>query len=94
MIYSDTRWKVTCETFNSTILFVCFIFSLVHLLLVALSLCCCVWVFSNWGVWGLLSRCSEWASLCLGFSCWGAWALDTPAPVAAVHGLRSCGTQT
>ena len=52
MTYSDTRWKVTCETFNSTILFVYFIFSLVHLLLVALSLCCCAWVSSNWGVWG------------------------------------------
>ena len=33
--------------------------------------------------WGLHSSCGAQASRCRGFSCCGAWALDTQASVAA-----------
>ena len=36
---------------------------------------CTVFVFSCCREWGLLSRCSKWASHCSSFSCCRAWAL-------------------
>ena len=53
-------------------------------LLAVLGLCCCTWVFSSFGEWGLLSSCSVQSSYCGGFSCCKAQALE--------HGLSSCGT--
>ena len=42
---------------------------------------------------GATLHCCAWASHCGGFSCCGAWALDTWASVVVAHGLTSCGSQ-
>ena len=42
---------------------------------------------------GATLHCGAWASHCGGFSCCGAWALGTQAPVVAAHGLSSRGSK-
>ena len=64
------------------IYFLMFIFKFLFILfLVALGLLCegFLWLCRV----GVTLRCSAWASLCSGFSCCGAWALD--------RRLSSCG---
>ena len=56
-----------------------------------LGLRCCVWTFSSWGEWELLSSCDAWASHCGGSSCCGAQALGMRASVAGPHRLSSYG---
>ena len=62
------------------------------LFLAALSLRCRVWAFFSCGEWGLLSNCNlrTYRHDC---SCCRASALGAWAPVVAVCGLSSCGTQ-
>ena len=53
----------------------------------AVYLCYCTWAFSSCSEWGLLSRCSAWASHWDGFSCFRAWALEHEASVVMAQGL-------
>ena len=68
------------------------------LFLAALSLHCCVQIFSSYEEQGLLSGSSGQASHCSGFSCYGAWVLGSQASVVVTQGLwsvgfSSCGTR-
>ena len=63
-----------------------------YLLLVVLGLPCYAWAVSGCSTWGLLSRCSVWASSCDVFSCCRAQALGTQASVDTAGGLNSCGS--
>ena len=54
-----------------------------YLFMAALGLHCCAQAFSSCSKQGLC--CSIWSSHCIGFSSFGAWALDC--------GLSSCCTQ-
>ena len=60
-----------------------------YLFMAALGLCWHTQAFSSCGEQGLLFSCSEQASHCCAFSCWGARALQ--CSVVVVHGL-SCLT--
>ena len=47
------------------------------------------WAFSSCGEQGLLSSCDVRVSHCVGFCCWGAWALGARASVVEARGLSS-----
>ena len=53
----------------------------------AVYLCYCTWALCSCSEWGLLSRCSAWASHWDGFSCFRAWALEHEASVVMAQGL-------
>ena len=50
-------------------------------------------LFSSFREWGLLSRCSMWASHCGVFFCCELQALGVQAPVVVAWGLNSWGPQ-
>ena len=76
---------------NQSSRFGLFVFNF-YLLLVVLGLPCYAWAVSGCSTWGLLSRCSVWASSCDVFSCCRAQALGTQASVDTAGGLNSCGS--
>ena len=59
-------------------------FLFTYLFMSTLGLCCCMWAFSSWSEWGLLSSCDVQASYCCGLSCCGAWALGRMGSVVVV----------
>ena len=79
-------------SFKVAFLFVLFLIFLKkfvdYLFLVLLDFCCCSWTSSGFGEPGLLSGHGEWASHCLGFSCWWRTGSRHVGSVI-VHGL-SC----
>ena len=65
-------------------LFYCFIFGCI-----GSSLLHTGFLLLRWA--GATLHCGARASHCSGFSCSGAWALGTRAPVVVARGLSSCG---
>ena len=59
-----------------------------------LGLRCCMWAFSSYSKWRLLSSCCVWASHCSNFSYCGAQAPGCMGSVVVTNGLicsMACG---
>ena len=62
------------------------------LFMAVLSLCCCMWAFSSYGKWRLLSSCCVRASHCNNSSYWGTQAPGCVGSVVVACGLLSTGS--